>query len=62
MHLHQTPTANERSCACGALISDDEPGDFCVKCRARARWQRRSNGRHRHSRRDSTTHNERRAK
>lgn len=53
MHIHQTPTTDERSCECGALISEDERDGVCAKCHARYRWQRRSDGRRRHPRRDS---------
>jgi hypothetical protein len=34
-----------RRCECGALAEDGSP--VCRKCRNRARWLRRKNGRHR---------------
>lgn len=48
MNIH--PTSEEgRICPCGAVISEDERGDLCAKCRSRARWMRRSEGRRSHS-------------
>lgn len=52
MHIHPTPD-EDRTCPCGALISEDDPNLLCRKCRARARWQRRTEGRRRHPRRTS---------
>jgi len=52
MHIHPTPD-EDRICLCGALISEDDGNQLCPKCRSRARWQRRTEGRRRHPRREA---------
>lgn len=48
-----TPNPDEEPrCQCGAQLSEQErlgrrKAALCRKCRARARWQRREQGRHR---------------
>jgi hypothetical protein len=37
-------------CECGAAIHDNDHHTLCPKCRARARWQRRTEGRRLHPR------------
>jgi hypothetical protein len=44
VHIHLTET-EERTCVCGAAISEDERGTLCAKCLARMRWARRAAGR-----------------
>ncbi|MGH3026453.1 MAG: hypothetical protein ACRDLR_08410, partial [Gaiellaceae bacterium] len=51
VHIHSTPE-DDMFCQCGALISEDDDNVLCPKCRARVRWQRRAEGRRRHSRRE----------
>jgi hypothetical protein len=51
MHIHPT-SGEEQFCPCGAVISEDDRNLLCPKCRSRARWQRRTEGRRRHPRRE----------
>jgi hypothetical protein len=54
MTIHLTP-AEDRNCPCGALISQDDQNALCPKCRSRARWERRANGKRRHGNRATRT-------
>ena len=48
------PTSEEGlNCPCGAVIREDEHSDLCTKCRSRARWARRAEGRRRRQRGDA---------
>ena len=49
MNIHPT-SEEELTCPCGAVISEDEHGDLCAKCRSRIRWNRRVAGRRRDQR------------
>lgn len=57
MNVHKT-TEEGRKCVCGATICEGDDNTLCPKCRARARWQRRTEGRRNHPRQPRAHRNE----